>query len=100
MKTITKEIQGIADKITFYLSLGGSRYFNVVDAKGEIIKIRVSDHSANHNNNSEKTISFISARCNQGFRAMKLEYVVNDGILDIGIELEDFLDCEDIIALA
>jgi hypothetical protein len=100
MKTITKEIQAIAEKVTFYLSLPGSRYFNVVNSTGETIKVRVSDHSANHHNNSDKTISFISARCNQGFSAMKSEYVVTDGILDTGIELEDFLDCEDIISFA
>ncbi len=69
----------ITEKIKMYLELPGSRYFNVQDSKGDTVKIRVSDHSGNyHNNKGEKTLSFISCTCNQGYRAMITEWEVDD----------------------
>jgi hypothetical protein len=72
-------IQQITAKIKLHLELPGSRYFNVENAKGETVKIRVSDHSANRNNNGDtKTLSFISQTCDQGYRAMINEWVIDD----------------------
>lgn len=76
---------------------GGSHYFNVEDVNGEIIKIRVSDHSANRHNNREKTLSFIAARCNQGYRAMTDEWVIDeDGYTDTYQSIEEILEWNDV----
>lgn len=53
----------IVEKIIALLQQPGSHYFNLVDADGDTLKIRVSDHSANRQNNGDRrTLSFISKR--------------------------------------
>lgn len=61
----------------------GSHYFNV-QINGELIKIRVSDHTANKSNNKGlKTISFVTGWCNQGYNSMVDEYCINmDGTMN------------------
>lgn len=44
-----------------------------------LVKIRISNHSANRSNNDIPTLSFINETCNQGYSAMYgNEYVVDD----------------------
>jgi hypothetical protein len=90
----------IKEKIMHLLNTpyGGSHYFTVEGMDGEPIKIRVSDHSANrHNNKGEKTLSFISARCNQGYKAMMDEWVIDkDGYSDTYQTIEEILEWNDV----
>lgn len=45
----------------------------------ELIKIRVSNHSANKKNNDMPTLSFVNDSCDQGFSKMSCnEYIVDD----------------------
>lgn len=79
----------------------GSFYFTVEDCEGNDVKIRVSDHSANRQNNgSQKTLSFVTERTEQrksGYNRMIEEYVVDaDGYIDNSQELIERLEWENI----
>ena len=89
----------IQTKIENYLNLPGTRYINCNDQKGETIKIRVSDHSAKKwNNGDTKTLSFVSARCNQGYQAMTNEWLVlENGLTDTYEEISDILENEGVV---
>lgn len=88
----------IANKIRESLTLGYSIYFNVENNKGEIVKIRVSNHSANKSNNSEKTLSFITNRTEQNksaYNQMINEWaILENGLTDTYEEIEDVLENE------
>lgn len=90
------KLSEIENRIIDTLKLSGSHYFTVQDSNGNDVKIRVSDHSANRNNNGdEKTLSFISARCNQGYRSMINEWVIDElGMTDTGQEISEVLEWE------
>ena len=76
-----------------------TQYFNVEDRNGNTCKIRVSDHSANKLNNGDtKTLSFIIARIDQGYKAMDNEWVVDieNELTDTYQTIEEVLDWNDI----
>ena len=82
MKTVytNKEASNEIVRLIELFNSSGSHYFMLND-----IKIRVSDHSANKKNNadSQKTISFILKRCDQGYNMMADEYLINsDGSMN------------------
>jgi hypothetical protein len=56
----------IAKKIeSILLTVSKTEYFTVYGTKGDEIKIRIGNHSCNRQNNSGKTLSFITARTEQ-----------------------------------
>lgn len=76
-----------------------SQYFTVTDRNGSTCKIRVSNHSANKwNNGDTKTLSFITASRDQGYRAMTNEWVIDleNGLTDTFQTIDEVLDWEDI----
>ena len=83
----------IETEIKRLLTLTGTHYFMA----GEV-KIRVSDHSANKQNNSTKTLSFISKRTEQNKSAYNQsvnEWVVlPNGLTDTYEEISYILDNE------
>jgi len=95
-----RAIDDIATDIREHIECGYSYYFSVEDANGNSIKIRVSDHSANRQNNSDtiKTLSFVAQRTAQrksGYNRMINEWAVLDnGLTDTYEELEDILAYE------
>lgn len=98
IKTMTHS--QIITKINDLLKLGGSHYFNVEGEDGEVIKIRCSDHSANRLNNHEKTLSFISKFCNQGYRKMINEWVIQEnGLTDTYQTIEEVLEWENVASI-
>jgi competence transcription factor ComK len=94
MKTINEASEAIREG----LEIGYSSYFNMEDSNGETVKIRVSDHSANKQNNSCKTLSFIQERTEQrksGYNQMFAEWVVlENGLTDTYESIEDVLSYE------
>jgi len=94
MKTIAQ----IATEIREHLECGYTYYFNVEDSKGNTIKIRVSNHSANSQNNSEKTLSFITERTEQkksAYNKMIDEWaILENGLTDTYEEIEYILENE------
>ena len=81
------------------MDCGYTHYFNVEDSEGEIVKIRVSDHSANRQNNGEiKTLSFILCRTEQrksAYNSMANEWVIlESGLTDTYEEIESVLEWE------
>jgi hypothetical protein len=89
----------IANKIRQNLELGISLYFSVEDSKGDTVKIRTSNHSANRQNNSDtKTLSFITDRTPQkksAYNSMINEWcIMNNGLTDTYEEIEDILENE------
>lgn len=92
-------IEEIAEKIRENINTSRSFYFTVEDCNGNDVKIRVSNHSANRqNNNDTKTLSFITERTKQnksGYNSMINEWVVMDnGLCDTYEEIEYILDNE------
>ena len=72
----------IEEYIKTCLEMGGSHYFHVENDNDVVCKVRVSDHSANKNNNGDhKAISFVSNTCNQFYNQMESEYMVEDADL-------------------
>lgn len=73
------QITEITEKVKELLQKQGSHYFNVDVSEDVTVKIRVSDHSANRGNNGDRlTLSFVSARCDQGYKRMTNEWLVSD----------------------
>ena len=93
-----KTIEQIATEIREHMECGYTHYFNVEDSEGNTVKIRVSNHSANRQNNSEKTLSFVTERTEQrksGYNRMINEWVIiENGLTDTYEELEDVLESE------
>lgn len=95
----------IIRKIEFNLDLCrqgfSSFYFTVEDINGETVQIRVSNHSANRQNFTYKTLSFITEKTYQ--RKSAYNYTANewviaeDGISDTMQTIEDILDWEEVI---
>jgi hypothetical protein len=90
--------QKIANEIRENLNNQSTHYFTVQDYNGNNVKIRVGNHSANRQNNSEKTLSFITQRTEQkksGYNQMVNEWVVlEEGYTDTYETLEDVLENE------
>lgn len=92
-------ISEIATKIEFRLAnLTGSNYFNVEDSKGNTVKIRTSDHSANRQNNGDtKTLSFVSNKtvAESIGRHLSTEWEILDGgYTDTYQSIEEILEWE------
>jgi hypothetical protein len=77
-----------------------SQYFTAEDRNGVTCKIRVSNHSANRQNNGDtKTLSFVTAtQMTQGGKKMTNEWVVDleNELTDTFQTIEEVLDWEDI----
>ena len=88
----------LADQIREKLEYGYSSYFNVEDSEGNTVKIRVSDHSANRQNNSERTLSFINERTMQkksAYNQMVDEWaILENGLTDTYQTIEEILENE------
>ena len=99
-QTTTKKmtIEQIATEIRNHLECGYTYYFNVEDSNGNIVKIRVGNHSANRQNNAEKTLSFITERTEQkksGYNKMTNEWaILENGLTDTYEEIESILESE------
>jgi len=99
-----KNIQDITNRIYELLeNVNGSNYFTVYSNDGKEIKIRVSNHSANHNNNGNiKTLSFVSEKTEQrksDLNKMVCEWEVSekyDGYTDTYQDIEEVLEWEDV----
>lgn len=93
----------IVDKILELLHTPGSHYFTCVTESGDYIKIRVSDHSANRQNNGDQqTLSFISKRTpakSLGW-CMAAEWLIMDnGLTDTYEEISDILEDNEILTI-
>lgn len=93
------QIAEIAEKIRENLQLSNSNYFTVKDIKGNDVKIRTSNHSANRMNNCDtKTLSFITDRTKQkksAYNSMINEWVIlENGLCDTYESIEYILDNE------
>lgn len=81
---------------------GITKYFNVYSINGNVIKIRVGNHSANRMNNGDtKTLSFISNRTMQkksGYNAMVEEWEIDidTELSDTYQTIEEILEWEDV----
>lgn len=53
-------MKAIIEHIEYGLKNGGAPYLTAVDAEGDNIKIRVSDHCCNDRNNTGRCLSFIT----------------------------------------
>jgi adenosyl cobinamide kinase/adenosyl cobinamide phosphate guanylyltransferase len=88
----------IANKIRKNLNNNSSYYFTVKDSNDNDVKIRVSNHSANRNNNDEKTLSFITERTQQkksSYNQMINEWaILENGLTDTYEEIEYILENE------
>jgi len=79
-----------------------TEYFTVYSVKGEEIKIRVGNHSANRANNGDtKTLSFVISKTEQkksAYNATQNEWSVDldTELTDTFQTIEDVLDWEDI----
>lgn len=95
---MVQSIYKIAETIRENLNSESTHYFNVQDSQGNTIKIRVGNHSANRQNNSEKTLSFITERTHQkksGYNQMVNEWVIlEEGYTDTYETIEDILENE------
>jgi hypothetical protein len=95
-----KSIERIATEIREHLECGYTHYFNVEDLKGNSVKIRVGNHSANRQNNSdsENTLSFVTERTEQkksGYNRMINEWaILENGLTDTYEEIEYILENE------
>jgi len=65
-------------KINELFQRGGSHYLTGNKKDGSVIKIRVSDHTANSHNNDSETISLISELNYYGHDRMSDEFVVTE----------------------
>jgi len=91
--TIADTAKEIKDRLQ---DIAGSSYFDF-EFKGENIKIRVSNHSARHLNNDNKTFSFCTNFVKHSdANPMNNEWIVDqDGYCDgLGQDIEDILDWE------
>lgn len=96
MNTVTEKILA---KLELIKQGFATQYFTIEDRECNTVKIRVGDHSANrHNNGDTKTLSFITERCDQGYKAMINEWVIDeDGYTtDTFQSIEELLDWNEI----
>lgn len=96
-------ISEIKNKIIETLQdVGITKYFNVYSINGNVIKIRVGNHSANRMNNGDtKTLSFISNKTMQkksGYNAMVEEWEIDidTELSDTYQTIEEILEWEDV----
>jgi hypothetical protein len=90
---IAEKIESLIDNVV------GTQYFTVEDCNGNNVKIRVSDHSANYQNNGEtKTLSFVANRTEQrksAYNQMINEWAyIGDGLVDTYESIEDIIESE------
>ena len=98
-------MNSIIDKIESKLNLCrqgfSSFYFTVEDLSGDTIQIRVSNHSANRQNFTYKTLSFITERTEQrksAYNSTVNEWVIReDGLSDTYQTIEEILEWEEIL---
>jgi len=92
-------VQEIILKIETLLQQSGTSRFYIRDNNDEPVMIRVSDHSANWHNNTQKTLSFVSKRTEQrksAYNQMIDEWEVKDGLTDTYQTIEQVLEWNDI----
>jgi hypothetical protein len=92
-----KTINEIAEEIRSNLGCGYTHYFTAEGKNGEDIKIRVSNHSANSDNNGDQqTLSFVTERTPQrksAYNRMIEEWAILDnGLTDTYEEIEYILE--------
>jgi len=89
-------------KINQLLASPGTHYFDIKGEDDTTICIRVSDHSMNKSNNSDrKTLSFISNRTEQrksGYNQSSNEWVIMaNGLTDTFQEISEVLEWNGVI---
>ena len=88
-----------ADKIRELISMievsdfSASQYFNAIDNDDNIVKIRVSNHSANACNNKGNTLSFVT----QKNMIQKRNMLCNEFVLLNGDPFENWETLEDLL---
>ena len=91
-------IEQIANEIRSRINNDYTSYFTVENNEGELVKIRVSNHSGNEQNNSQKTLSFVNERTSQrrsAYNQMINEWAILDnGLTDTYQEIEYILENE------
>lgn len=93
----TSDIPAVIEWIKEKLTWPGSNYIIVNHSNGGRIKVRVSDHSARHQNNDMLTVSFIRRYTDQGYGRMASEWVITDSenmITDTFENVADILESE------
>ena len=85
-------IEQIANEIRSRTNNDYTSYFTVENNEGELVKIRVSNHSGNEQNNSQKTLSFVNERTSQrrsAYNQMVNEWaILENGLTDTYQEIE------------
>lgn len=91
-------IEQIANEIRTRINNDYTTYFTVENNEGELVKIRVSNHSGNEQNNSQKTLSFVNERTSQrrsAYNQMVNEWaILENGLTDTYQEIEYILENE------
>ena len=91
-------IEQIANEIRSRINNDYTSYFTVENNEGELVKIRVSNHSGNEQNNSQKTLSFVNERTSQrrsAYNQMINEWaILENGLTDTYQEIEYILENE------
>ena len=91
-------IEQIANEIRSRINNDYTSYFTVENNEGELVKIRVSNHSGNEKNNSQKTLSFVNERTSQrrsAYNQMVNEWaILENGLTDTYQEIEYILENE------
>ena len=91
-------IDQIANEIRSRINNDYTSYFTVENNEGELVKIRVSNHSGNEQNNSQKTLSFVNERTSQrrsAYNQMVNEWaILENGLTDTYQEIEYILENE------
>ena len=94
----TRFSKQIANEIRSRINNDYTSYFTVENNEGELVKIRVSNHSGNEQNNSQKTLSFVNERTSQrrsAYNQMVNEWAILDnGLTDTYQEIEYILENE------
>lgn len=95
---IQKLVQEIESHLTQIHSdgYGATMYINCIDCDGDMIKIRVSDHSCNdRNNNGKRCLSFIS-KSHQ--RTSGQWQNVTEWVINSDMETKEYETIEDILS--
>jgi hypothetical protein len=74
-------VENIADRILNELNSEFPHlYFNVKNSDGQILKIRVADHSMNEKNNNDRTLSFVkqTTESKNGQQRSNYEWVIDE----------------------
>ena len=97
-KAMKLSIEQIANEIRSRINNDYTIYFTVENNEGELVKIRVSNHSGNEQNNSQKTLSFVNERTSQrrsAYNQMVNEWaILENGLTDTYQEIEYILENE------